>query len=83
MKHLFNLIMHPLALLCKPDASTETKIKFKNKHYLLIGNMEDGGAIATKKQYEAGECSYAYLGADGSIRRFHKIIGTKEEITLR
>jgi len=77
----FNLL-HPLAKLCNPDASTQTKIKFKGKTYYLIGNLEDGGAIATKEQYENGECSYAHLHADGLVRRFGEVIGNKDDISI-
>ncbi len=81
-KKLFSIFVKPLLEVVKPDSSTETKIKFKGKRYFLIGDMETGGAIATKKQYEAGECSYAHLYPDGSINRFGEIIGTKDEITI-
>lgn len=76
----FSDIMKPLAQLCKPNAFTEKQIQFKGKAYVLIGDIESGGAIATKKQYESGECSYAYLYPDGSIKRRGKVIGTKDEI---
>lgn len=80
---LFSTFIKPLAEIFKLDASTETKIVFKNKHYFLIdGDLEKGGAIATKEQYENGECSYAHLYPDGNIRRFNEIIGTKDEITI-
>ncbi len=82
-KDRFSLTMGPLAAACKPDASTEKKIRFKGKAYVLVGNMKFGGAIATKKQYEAGECPYAHLCPDGFIRRFNEIIGTRDEITIK
>lgn len=56
------------------------KIKFKNKIYLLVGDMEKGGAIATKKQYQNGYMSFAHLFPEGNIKRFGKIIGTREDV---
>jgi len=56
-------------------------IKFKGKKFLLIGDLTDG-AIATKEQYESFETSYAHLCADGKVKRFHKIIGTKDDIKV-
>lgn len=57
-----------------------TKIKFQGNDYLLIGDVESGGAIATKEQFENGTVSYAYLCADGKVRRYLKVIGLIEEI---
>lgn len=55
-------------------------IRFKDEKYLLVGNVEEGGAIATQQDYENGDVSFAHLGPDGTIRRFHKAIGTVNEI---
>lgn len=56
-------------------------IEFKGKNYVLVGDLVDG-AIATRKQYENFECSYAHLYKDGIIRRFGIPIGTKEDIKV-
>jgi len=63
-------------------SGNEIKIKFKGKKYLLIGNLENGGPIATKKQYKNFTCSFAHLFPDGYIRIFNKIIGNKEDIEI-
>ena len=73
--------LEDFASIVKPDSSSETRIRFKGKRYLLIGDMENGGAIATKKQYENGNVSYAYLFRDGKVRRFTETIGTRDDIT--
>lgn len=60
----------------------ETKIKFKGNEYLLIGNLAEGGAIATQEQYENFERPYAYLFETGEIMRFNEIIGHREDIEV-
>ena len=57
-------------------------IKFKGKRYYLIGDLESGGAIATKDQYENGECSYAHLYENGDIMRFREKIGERKDIEV-
>ena len=54
------------------------KIKFQNKEYWLIGVKS--GPIATPYQYQHGLCSYAHLCENGEIMRFHKQIGTVDDI---
>jgi len=58
------------------------KIRFKSRIYYLIGDMQEGGAIATKRQYENGLMSYVHLFSDGRIMRFGEAIGRKEDITI-
>ena len=59
------------------------KLKLKkNRIYYLIGSLETGGAIATKRQYENGELSFAHLMADGEIKRFNRVIGRREDIKI-
>lgn len=53
------------------------KIMFENKEYILV----DHGAITTKEAFENGTISYAHLMPSGKILRFHKVIGTKDDIT--
>ena len=55
-------------------------IKFNGEDYLLIGDIEGGGAIATKEQYENFELSYAHLFPDGIIMRFEVQIGTINDL---
>jgi len=51
------------------------KIRFQGEDYILIG-----GAITTPERYRSGTVSYAHLGNDGVIRRYHSEIGTKNDI---
>jgi len=60
----------------------ETRIMFQGREYLLIGTIEKGGAIATKEQYESGECSYAHLKENGAVMRFLDTIGHRDEIKI-
>ena len=56
------------------------KVRFQGNEYLLIGDLESGGPIATQGAYENGEVSYAHLGCDGVIRRYCQEIGTKDDL---
>jgi len=56
-------------------------IKFKGERFLLIGDLTSG-AIAERKAYENFEVSYAHLCPDGNVRRYHEIIGTKDDIEV-
>lgn len=61
----------------------EKKIKFKGKVYYLIGgDLENGGPIATRYQYEHGLLSYAHLLPDGQVKRFNEVIGTREDVKV-
>ena len=64
------------------EKDMEPVIRFKGQEYLLIGNMEEGGAIATREQYESGQCSFAHLMEDGRVMRFREVIGSKSDIEL-
>lgn len=63
------------------------KVKFGEMVLWLLGSIETGGALAPLEHVDdkgdikdwAGE-SYAHLGRDGKIRRFHKVIGTREDL---
>ena len=57
-------------------------IKFKGRQYLLIGNLNDGGAIATPRQYTNGYLSHAYLYSSGHINRLGKTIGARQDIEI-
>lgn len=57
--------------------SKHREIEFQGNKYILVG-----GAIATVKQYENFEDSYAHLGDDGIIMRYGNVIGKKEDIVF-
>lgn len=62
--------------------SKEIPILWRNEEYLLIGNMDKGGAITTKELYANFQKSIAHLYPDGEIRRFGVLVGHKEDITV-
>ena len=67
------------------------KVKFGEMVLWLLGSIETGGALAPLEHVDdkgdikdwdialSGE-SYAHLGCDGKIRRFHEVIGTREDL---
>lgn len=57
-------------------------IKFQGNEYILAGSLESGGPIATRHQYQNGQCSYAHLKSNGDIMRFNKVIGHRDEIEI-
>ncbi len=58
-------------------------VKFKGKAGLiLVGNVEKGGVLATREQYEQNEESFAHLFADGTVKRLGKQIGTVDDIVF-
>ncbi len=59
------------------------KILFQREEYLFITIPgEEGGAIATREQFENFEPSAAFLNPSGVIVQFGTIIGSKEDITF-
>lgn len=60
----------------------ELTIRFQGKEYLLLGSLEEGGAIATREQYESFKKSFAHLFSDGNIVQSGKVIGRKEDIEV-
>lgn len=58
-------------------------IEFQGNEYLLIGTMENGGAIATEHQYENFLPSFGHLKKDGSIWSHGRIIGSRHDIKIR
>ena len=60
----------------------EINIKLFGNDYLLIGDIQNGGPIATRSQYENFECSYAHLYPNGDINRFGQVIGTRADIII-
>ncbi len=57
-------------------------IRFKGRKYVLTDNSLESSPIATAKAYAEGKCSYAHLYADGTISRFGKRIGTRDDIEV-
>lgn len=54
------------------------RIRFKGETYVLVA----GGAIATEDDYRHGRPSFAHLGGDGMVRRFHQVIGDEDDIEI-
>ena len=61
---------------------------FKGEELYLMGDLKDGGALAYKDHVDLqGELvvgwmtdSFAHLGSDGNVRRYHEIIGTSKDL---
>jgi len=62
--------------------SLQMRVRLFGNDYLLIGDLKNGGAIATEEQYRNFDCSFAHLNKNGNIIRFEEIIGTREDIEL-
>jgi hypothetical protein len=56
------------------------RVTWRGKEWLLVGSLEEGGAIADRESYQQGEASYAYLDGKGIIRRFGQQIGVLNQI---
>ena len=56
------------------------KVKFRRRTYLLVGDLQDGGPLATVRQYTTGRVSFAYLRPSGIIERYGQVIGSREDI---
>ena len=57
-------------------------VKFKGKEYLLVGDLDSGGAITTQDNYDNFKVSYAHLFSDGKIRRHNEVIGARKDIEV-
>ena len=57
-------------------------ITFKGEAFVLVGDDETEGAIATKEQYANGERSFAHLYRNGDILSFGEKIGTVDDIVF-
>lgn len=57
-------------------------IRFQGEEFLLIGNLEEGGAVATVEQFENGVCSHAHLFEDGLVMRLGEQIGSVLDIEV-
>jgi hypothetical protein len=55
-------------------------VRFKGTIYVLVGDDDGSGAIATKEDYENGEVSFAHLMPDGRILRYNEQIGTSADL---
>ena len=62
------------------------KISWRGREYVLVNpegeTLADGGAIATVKQWQSGQCSTAHLWPDGTISRFGTYVGTIADIEV-
>lgn len=62
------------------------QILFRGRGFLLIGSLEQGGAIATPTQYSQGLASEAHLYADGpdagKVMRYGEPIGVLADIEV-
>ena len=56
------------------------KVKWQDRDFLLIGNKEEGGAIATEEQYYNFKDSEAHLFPNGIIRQYGKKVGTIDDL---
>ncbi len=54
----------------------EKVVRFKGNEYLLI----DGCSITTTEAFSRGECSFAHLFEDGTIKRFGETIGHRSDL---
>lgn len=71
-----------------PNFSEDNKaaiVRFQGFEYMLFlaggSSIDDWyGSIATQEQWREGKCSYAYLGPDGTIRRYREIIGQRSDL---
>ena len=59
-----------------------TPVKLFGKDYILVGDLDLGGPIATMEQYKKFQLSYAFLNPDGNIVRFSEVIGTRDDIKV-
>jgi hypothetical protein len=76
------VVIEPPVLSDNGGKIMEQQIRFKGEVYVLIGDMESGGAIATPQQFENWECSFAHLYPNGDIKRFGEVIGRREDIQV-
>lgn len=58
------------------------KIRFRQQDFMLIGTLEDGGAIATEESYSTFDASYAHLMSDGRVMRYGEVIGRRSDIEV-
>lgn len=58
------------------------KLRFQGRDFLLVngdGNMNEG-AIATEEEWNSFAENFAHLFEDGTIKRFGRVIGKREDI---
>lgn len=56
------------------------KVKLKGKFYYICSGNKKDGAIATKRQYENGYESFAYMEEGGNIMRYGEIIANRKNL---
>lgn len=73
------------AVVAETEETKMRWVEFRGKRWLLVGNLNHGGAITTPLRYNQGEVSYAHLfteGPDaGKIMRFKVCIGLDSDVT--
>lgn len=57
-------------------------VQFRGSEYLLIGTLEDGGAIATEADFRSGRASFAHLWPTGNISQFGRTIGVRNDLIV-
>lgn len=58
------------------------KIRWMDKEWVVIGNLEDGGGITTEEDFVDGRASYAHLYPTGDINRHGDVIGSVKDIEV-
>lgn len=58
-------------------------VSFKGQEYLFGGDsLDEGGFVATREQYETGECSFAHWFPDRGLLRYCEKIGSREDLAI-
>ena len=58
------------------------RIKWGDREFLLVGNHEESGALATEEQLKNFLPSEAYLSIEGDIWKDGEKIGLKEDLVF-
>jgi len=61
---------------------SDTRIRWEEEEYFLLGTIETGGAICTLRQFDTFKLGPAHLFEDGKIMSYGKQVGTKEDIEV-
>jgi hypothetical protein len=58
-------------------------VKFHGMELLFPGeSLVEGGFLADREAYVAGTASYAHLGKDGKVRRYHEVVGSTDDVEV-
>lgn len=58
------------------------KVKLNGEEFLLLGTLEEGGAITTEAEFKKGVVGFAHLYPDGSVRRHGEEIARREQLEV-